>query len=141
MVNQPVAVPLQTHRTTQIQNKCIHTPNIHAVVGIRTHDPSVRAGEDSSCIRPRSHFDRPPARIPTENSTGKSESSHLYPQITPSTDQFLYIIDPERHSELIVPLICTSQTFLESQLDTGCGSITSFFKMRAIRSVDVVAER
>jgi hypothetical protein len=25
--------------------------------------------------------------------------------------------------------------------DTVCGSVTSFFKMRAIRSVDVVAER
>jgi hypothetical protein len=27
--------------------------------GIRTHDPSVRAGEDSSCLRPRGHCDRP----------------------------------------------------------------------------------
>jgi hypothetical protein len=26
--------------------------------GIRTHDPSVRAGEDSSCLRLRSHCDR-----------------------------------------------------------------------------------
>jgi hypothetical protein len=34
------------------QNKRIHTPNIHALSGIRTHDPSVRASEDSSCLRP-----------------------------------------------------------------------------------------
>jgi hypothetical protein len=26
--------------------------------GIRTHDPSVRASEDSSCLRPRGHCDR-----------------------------------------------------------------------------------
>jgi hypothetical protein len=34
-----------------------HT-NIHALSGIRRHDPSVRAGEDGSCLRPRSHCDR-----------------------------------------------------------------------------------
>jgi hypothetical protein len=32
--------------------------DIHALSGIRTHDPSVRAGEDSSCLRPRCHCDR-----------------------------------------------------------------------------------
>jgi hypothetical protein len=34
-----------------------HT-DIHASNGIRTHDPSVRAGEDGSCLRPRGHCDR-----------------------------------------------------------------------------------
>jgi hypothetical protein len=34
-----------------------HT-NIHALSGIRTHDPSVRANEDSSRLRPRGHRDR-----------------------------------------------------------------------------------
>jgi hypothetical protein len=34
-----------------------HT-NIHASNGIRTHDPSVRAGEGSSCLRPRVQLDR-----------------------------------------------------------------------------------
>jgi hypothetical protein len=34
-----------------------HT-NIHASNGIQTHDPSVRAGEDSSCFRPRGHCDQ-----------------------------------------------------------------------------------
>jgi hypothetical protein len=28
-------------------------------VGIRNHDPSVRAGEDGSCFRPRGHCDWP----------------------------------------------------------------------------------
>jgi hypothetical protein len=36
-----------THRTTQT-----HT-DIHSLNEIRTHDPSVRAGKDSSCLRPR----------------------------------------------------------------------------------------
>jgi hypothetical protein len=40
------------------QNKRIHTPNIHALSGIRTHDPSVRASEDSSCLRQRGYCDR-----------------------------------------------------------------------------------
>jgi hypothetical protein len=32
--------------------------DIHASCGIRTHDPSVRAREDSSCLRQRGHCDR-----------------------------------------------------------------------------------
>jgi hypothetical protein len=35
-----------------------HT-DIHALSGIRTHDPNVRASEDSSCLRPRDHRSRP----------------------------------------------------------------------------------
>jgi hypothetical protein len=58
MSDQLVARPLPIHRTTQTQNKRIHTPNIHALSGIRTHDPSVRASEDSSCLTPRSYCDR-----------------------------------------------------------------------------------
>jgi hypothetical protein len=56
--DQPVSRPLPTHRTTQTQNKSLHTPNIYALSGFRTHDPSVRASEDSSCIRPRGYCDR-----------------------------------------------------------------------------------
>jgi hypothetical protein len=37
--------------------------NIHASSGIQTHDPSVRAGEDSSCLRPHGHCDRVPLYI------------------------------------------------------------------------------
>jgi hypothetical protein len=39
--DQLVARPPPKHRTTQTQNKRIYTPNIHALSGIRTHDPSV----------------------------------------------------------------------------------------------------
>jgi hypothetical protein len=35
--------------TTQTQNK-----HMHASSGTRTYDPSIRAREDSSCLRPRS---------------------------------------------------------------------------------------
>jgi hypothetical protein len=45
------------------QGRYLHTQNntntdIHASSVIRNHDPSVRAGEDSSCLRPRGHCDR-----------------------------------------------------------------------------------
>jgi hypothetical protein len=53
--DQPVIRPLPTHRKTQTQNK---STDIHASSGIRTHDPSVRAGEDGLCLRSRGHCDR-----------------------------------------------------------------------------------
>jgi hypothetical protein len=56
--DQPVARPLSKHRTTQTQNKRIHTSNIHDLSGIRTHDSSVLASEDSSSLRPRGYCDR-----------------------------------------------------------------------------------
>jgi hypothetical protein len=37
----------------------MHTPNIHALSGIGTHDHSVQASEDSSCLRPRGYCDPP----------------------------------------------------------------------------------
>jgi hypothetical protein len=36
----------------------IHIPNIHALCGIRTHDPGFRASEDSTCLRPLGYRDR-----------------------------------------------------------------------------------
>jgi hypothetical protein len=59
MSDQPVARSLPKQRTTPTQNKHIHTPNIHALSGIRTHDPNVRTSEDSSCLRPLGYCDRP----------------------------------------------------------------------------------
>jgi hypothetical protein len=53
--DQPVARPLPIHKTTQTQNK---RTNIHALSGIRTHDPRVRAGEDNSCLGQLGHCDR-----------------------------------------------------------------------------------
>jgi hypothetical protein len=45
--DQLVERSLPKYRTTQTQNKHIHTPNIHDLCGIRTHDPRFRASEDS----------------------------------------------------------------------------------------------
>jgi hypothetical protein len=50
--DQPVASPLPTHRTTQAQNKPTQT-SMTPSSGVRTHDPSVRAGEDCPCLRTR----------------------------------------------------------------------------------------
>jgi hypothetical protein len=41
-------------------NAYTHTPNIHASSGIRAHDPSVRASEDSSWLRLRGCCDQYP---------------------------------------------------------------------------------
>jgi hypothetical protein len=65
----PVARPLPKYWTTQTQKNArararahththTHTPNIHVRSGIRAHDHSVRASEDSSCLRPRCYCDR-----------------------------------------------------------------------------------
>jgi hypothetical protein len=43
---------------TSTQNNTNTHTDIHAFSGIRTHDPSIRASEDSSCLRPRGHSDR-----------------------------------------------------------------------------------
>jgi hypothetical protein len=47
--DQPVALLLPTQ----------DIKNIYALNVMRTHDPSVRPGEESSCPRPRGHCDRP----------------------------------------------------------------------------------
>jgi hypothetical protein len=47
------ARPLPTHRTTQHRKT---RTLIHASSGIRNQDPSVRAAEDSTCLRPRGHW-------------------------------------------------------------------------------------
>jgi hypothetical protein len=54
--DQPVTRTLTTHRITQHRINA-HT-DIHALSVIRTHDPSVRAGEDGSCLRPGGHCER-----------------------------------------------------------------------------------
>jgi hypothetical protein len=41
--DQVVARSLPKHRTSQTQNKHIHTENIHAVCGIQTHNSGFRA--------------------------------------------------------------------------------------------------
>jgi hypothetical protein len=57
--DRPVARPLPKYRKTQTQNKLTHTPNIHALSGIRTHDHNAPASENSSCLRSLGYRDRP----------------------------------------------------------------------------------
>jgi hypothetical protein len=47
---------LYLHRTTQHRETQTH---IHAPSRIRTCDLNIRAAEDSTCLRPRGHWDRP----------------------------------------------------------------------------------
>jgi hypothetical protein len=56
--DQSVARPLPKYGATQTQNKRTHTPNIHALSGIRAHDHSVRGSEDSSYLRWLGYRDR-----------------------------------------------------------------------------------
>jgi hypothetical protein len=56
--DQLVAKPLPKYMTAQTQNKHLYTPNIHVLNGIRTHDHTVRASEDSLCFRPLGYSDR-----------------------------------------------------------------------------------
>jgi hypothetical protein len=51
MGDRAVTRPLPTHRINA------HNTDIHALHGVQTHDPSVRASEDSPCLRPHSHCD------------------------------------------------------------------------------------
>jgi hypothetical protein len=52
--DRPIARPLPKYRTTKRENKYAHThtPNTHALSGIRTHDHSGWASEDSLCLTP-----------------------------------------------------------------------------------------
>jgi hypothetical protein len=48
-------LPVHKHRKTHTDTQ---TLNIHALSGIRTHDPGFRASEDSACLRPLGYRDR-----------------------------------------------------------------------------------
>jgi hypothetical protein len=59
LLGQGIRPPQGRYLPTGQQKQRInaHT-NIHALSGIPTHEPSVRASGDNSCLRPRSHRDR-----------------------------------------------------------------------------------
>jgi hypothetical protein len=58
MGDQLIARPLPKHRTTQTQNKRIHTPNIHDLCGIQTYYLGFQASEDSACLGPLGYHDQ-----------------------------------------------------------------------------------
>jgi hypothetical protein len=66
MGDQPVTRPLPAHTGQQTNRINAHT-DIHALSGIRIHDPRVQAGEDGSCLRSRGHCDRLPNHVITMN--------------------------------------------------------------------------
>jgi hypothetical protein len=51
-----------------------HTTSIHSRSWIRTHDHSVRASEDSSCLRPLGYLDRHSGELPHENNSDEESS-------------------------------------------------------------------
>jgi hypothetical protein len=51
------------------QGRYPHT-DIQSSSGIRTHDPSVRAGEGGSCLRPRGHCTQLPVEPTIQNNSG-----------------------------------------------------------------------
>jgi hypothetical protein len=58
-LNLRQSVGLLGREISPSQGRYITQTDIHALSGTRTHDPSVRAGEDISCFRPRNYCDRP----------------------------------------------------------------------------------
>jgi hypothetical protein len=52
--------------------------DIHALNGIRTHDPRVRAGEDISYLRPRGHCDRQSLYYTTVKGIWKTEFFNMW---------------------------------------------------------------
>jgi hypothetical protein len=62
------------------QGRYLHTDaDIHALSGMRAHDTSVRASEDSSCLRPRGHCDRlHPENITPKLATNSSQYTRHY---------------------------------------------------------------
>jgi hypothetical protein len=62
-----------------LQGCCLHVgQHIHVSSGIRTHNPSVWAGEDSSCLRPCSHCDQPPIQLPARGAKAAWEQMQLH---------------------------------------------------------------
>jgi hypothetical protein len=62
--DQPVARSLPTHTERHKHRINAHDRDIHTLSGIRTHDRSFRASEDSACLRPRGHCDRLDISLP-----------------------------------------------------------------------------
>jgi hypothetical protein len=68
-ISYTYSVGLLVQEISQSQGRFIHREymhtNIHTSIRIRTHDPSVRAAEDCSCLRPSGNCDRCTAKTHT----------------------------------------------------------------------------
>jgi hypothetical protein len=95
--DQPVARPLPAHRTTQTHR------DTHASSRIRTHDPSIRAGEDGSCLRRRGHCVRLTSGVPAGISIGENLTIPISScGFHPSIDQFLQVLVPVVHFKITI---------------------------------------
>jgi hypothetical protein len=73
MGDQPDARPLPIQDSTTQKDADTH---IHALSGIRTHDSTVRAVEDSTCLRPRGHWDWQHLAVHTVNISSIKKAEH-----------------------------------------------------------------
>jgi hypothetical protein len=81
MGDQPVARPSPAHRTAKHRINA-HNRDTHALSGIRNHDPSVRATEDSSCLRPCGYCERPHSHTVYENYKAAFLITQVYTQLS-----------------------------------------------------------
>jgi hypothetical protein len=100
--DQPVARSLPTHRPTQTQT-------FMPLSGIRTHDPSVRASQDSSCLRPRGHCDR---RI-----------NDIHVHVWKHTIAYRSNVTAQGAANYIKPLVKIKVTFSQSVSQSVCLSV------------------
>jgi hypothetical protein len=71
---------LYTQDNTNTEKRT-YTPNIHALSAIRTHDPGLRASEDSTCLRPLDYRDRQRILYVSSKPIGpNTDASDLYPE-------------------------------------------------------------
>jgi hypothetical protein len=71
---------------------------MHSLTGIRTHDSSVRVGEDISCLRPRGHYDQLINILHTQNSVTREPS---YFMILKHSSAYQTITNPARRNLLL----------------------------------------
>jgi hypothetical protein len=121
--DQPVARTLPKHRTTQTQNKRIHTPNIHALNGIGTHDPNVRASEDSLCLRKHGYCDRLTQVITSSKSSQYSQVvswQRIHNSLTVTAAHYeVFIAQPNYFLDIFLDLRLTSQFYLSAGLKSS----------------------
>jgi hypothetical protein len=87
---------VQTPRWTYTQNNT--NTDIHALSGIRTHDPRVQASEDTSCLRPRDHYDRLDIAYTANKNLTKAIIYH-YCIISLSRTVFIYLSYPSMETK------------------------------------------
>jgi hypothetical protein len=96
--------------------------NIHALNGIRTHDSSVRESEDSSCLRPNGHCDRPCQLLdstkPTAHSTERRETVRKHKGTCRVTGLRVRSVESSNEAVVAVALLFQQTTHLQSLFES-----------------------